>query len=298
MWAKPEINRPEFINNNYDIEGAGPRMLHIGLNKPEFYLSNLDIAGSQPNGTRFVTNRQPSNPLNPSYKLPTFEYVPPEPVAFRRDPLATEDIDGAQPAKRREYMPRVSLSTADIRGARPRVAYYKKTPHNYIDYNDVTRTQWTSSRLTNPLDPRYTLVDESSGHFTKVREMIKANTSYGEIAGAKPAGLPNEVKDRVYGTQDINGAQADTKNAGAFTWMKRRQVRPANKTDDIPGGQADTLRRCVSTTRQSNPLVPDYQVPGAAEGFNVMNDPYGQAASSMGVANYQKAKEVGVEGMV
>ena len=78
--------------------------------------------------------------------------------------------------------------------------YYKKTPYNYIDYTDVTRTAWTSSRVTNPLDPRYTVIDESSGHFTKVRDMMITNTSYGEIAGSRPAALREAKRDGTYGT--------------------------------------------------------------------------------------------------
>ena len=156
-------------------------MLHVGLNKPEFYLTNRDIPGSWPNMTKFVTKREPSNPLEPTYKLASFEYIPPEPVPFKRDPLAVDDIEGAQAARRREYAARSNITTADISGAQPRQPYYKKTPHNYIDYNDVTRTAWTSSRVTNPLEPRYTITDDSEGHFTKVREMMKANSSYGEI---------------------------------------------------------------------------------------------------------------------
>ena len=61
------------------------------------------------------------------------------------------------------------MKTADIPGARPIDRYYKKTPHNYIDYNDVTRGAWVSTRHTNPLEPVYSHVDDSSGHFTKVR---------------------------------------------------------------------------------------------------------------------------------
>ena len=85
VWAAPEINKPEFILNNHDIEGSGPRMLHCQLNKPEFNLTNRDIQGSWPKWNQFNTGREPSNPLEPKYKLPSFEYVPPEPLPFRRD---------------------------------------------------------------------------------------------------------------------------------------------------------------------------------------------------------------------
>ena len=74
-------------------------MLHVGLNKPEFSLTNSDIKGSQPMQNKFVTTRQPSNPLNPSYKLANFTYVPPEPIPYKRNQMEIDDIDGARPTK-------------------------------------------------------------------------------------------------------------------------------------------------------------------------------------------------------
>ena len=54
MWAKKEVNRPEFNLVNEDILGSGPRMLHVGLNnKPEFYLTNADIASTKAQIVRF-----------------------------------------------------------------------------------------------------------------------------------------------------------------------------------------------------------------------------------------------------
>ena len=85
VWAAPEINKPEFILANHDIEGAGPRQLHVELNKPRFNLTNRDIQGSWPSWNKFVTGREPCNPLEPKYKLASFEYVPPEPIPFKRD---------------------------------------------------------------------------------------------------------------------------------------------------------------------------------------------------------------------
>lgn len=72
VWAKKEVNKPEFCLNNYDIEGAGPRVLHVGLNKEYFYLTNSDIEGSKPQWNKFKTTREPSNPLNPVYRLQSF----------------------------------------------------------------------------------------------------------------------------------------------------------------------------------------------------------------------------------
>ena len=99
-------------------------------------------------------------------------------------------------------------------------------------------------------------------------------------------------------TADISGAQADSKNCGSFTWMKRRQVRVICTNDDIEGSKADTLKKCATTKRNCDPLNPDYQLPGHSEGFNLMNDPYAMNMSSMGPANFKKAQFEGVKRMM
>ena len=99
---------------NEDIEGSGPRMLHIGLNKPEFNLTNADIEGSKTQVQKFVTKREPANPLNPVYKLASFTYVPPDPPKFIRDGLEIGDIEGSRPLVKKEFAARDSLNCFDI----------------------------------------------------------------------------------------------------------------------------------------------------------------------------------------
>ena len=108
---------------NDDIEGSGPRMLHIGLNKPEYNLTNSDIDGSKTQVFKFVTTREPSNPLNPVYKLPKFTYVPPEPPKFVRDAMLVDDIDGSKPTVKKQFDPRDTLNCFDIQGAAARKPY-------------------------------------------------------------------------------------------------------------------------------------------------------------------------------
>ena len=54
--------------------------------------------------------------------------------------MAVDDIVGAKAIRGTVFGPRESLVTSDIPGAKRVEPYYKKTPHNYIDYTDVTRT--------------------------------------------------------------------------------------------------------------------------------------------------------------
>ena len=92
-------------------------MLHVGLNKPEFNLTNADIEGTKTQIVKFVTNRAPSNPLNPVYKLQSFTYIAPEPLKFVRDAMLVDDIEGSKPLVKKQYAPRDTLNCFDIQGA-------------------------------------------------------------------------------------------------------------------------------------------------------------------------------------
>lgn len=96
---------------------------------------------------------------------------------------------------------------------------------------------------------------------------------------------------------DIVGAQKNTRNKGAFTWMDRRQTRATNETKDILGGQADTLKRAPVGKRNVNPLEPNYFYPGATENINTVNDPYGERTNSMSAANFKTATNFGVKAL-
>jgi len=67
-------------------------------------------------------------------------------------------------------------------------------------------------------------------------------------------------------TQDILGATSGSKGLGVFAEVHvRRDVRPINKTDDITGAQADSLKKRTTTNRHLSPLDPQYQFPGHTE---------------------------------
>ena len=48
IFARDDVNKPEFNLNNLDIEGSGPRLLHVALNKQHYNLTNDDIKGTKP----------------------------------------------------------------------------------------------------------------------------------------------------------------------------------------------------------------------------------------------------------
>lgn len=100
---------------------------------------------------------------------------------------------------------------------------------------------------------------------------------------------------RALDNDDIAGTKANSKNAGPFTWVQRKDVREINKTDDITGAAPDTLKKAPVTNRSINPLNPTYQYLGASEApIDSLNDPFGAKVSSMGPANFKKCQEQGV----
>lgn len=226
--------------------------------------------------------------------------MPPEPPKFIRDGMKIDDIEGSRPIVKKEFAPRDTLNCFDIQGAQAKKSNTrtKKGDYDNIAYNDVTGKKWASKRQTNPLDPTYSVWDEMLCEFGKKAETIKFNSSYGAIPGGKPAGLPRAVSGvRNLNTQDIDGAQQDTRNKGAFTWMDRRQTRSINVTSDIAGCQADTLKRAFVGKRNLNPLEPNYFYPGDAENANNVNDPFGEKTCSMSAANFKTAVNFGVKAL-
>lgn len=106
----------------------------LELNKPEYNLSNADIPNSKPQSHRFKTNRPPSNPLNPEYKLSQVEYRPPTPPKFIRDHITNDDIEGAKPAVKKYFQTRDVLGVDDISGAKSK-GVYLRTNSEYDSLN-------------------------------------------------------------------------------------------------------------------------------------------------------------------
>ena len=67
------VNKPDFMNQNWDIDRAGPRALHMNLYKAETNLATNDIEGANPQCNRFKSTRTTNDPLNPTYNLSKVE---------------------------------------------------------------------------------------------------------------------------------------------------------------------------------------------------------------------------------
>jgi hypothetical protein len=100
-------------------------------------LTNEDIIGSKPNCVKFKSTRDPSNPLNPQYKLASFQYVPPPPPKFIRDSIQHDDVVGSKPKVKVVTKTRDIMSTVDIEGSSPKKPHQRKELYDYIGYNEV-----------------------------------------------------------------------------------------------------------------------------------------------------------------
>lgn len=62
---------------------------------------NEDIPGSKPDCVKFKTARNSCNPLNPVYKLQSFEVIPAPIPKFIRDAFDCADIAGSRPKQKK-----------------------------------------------------------------------------------------------------------------------------------------------------------------------------------------------------
>ena len=256
LHGSKQVSKPEFTNTNWDIDRSGPRALHIGLYKQETNLLTSDIQGAAPQIVKFQSKRQGNDPLNPQYNLSKVEVRPATPPKFIRDAMAIDDIDKSRP--KADVMAgratREVMKIDDIEGTRALPRHRPRQNSNGFttyDYTDVTKIERKSKRCSNPLDPTYTITDESGQH-----------VEIGAVAGSKPARMPDPPKDRSqYGgslnTGDIAGAQTSTKGLGVFANVQRRSDQMNSTSLDtktVMGAQSGTLLKGPKTNRQGNPL--------------------------------------------
>lgn len=79
-------------------------------------------------------------------------------------------------------------------------------------------------------------------------------------------------------TGDIKGAQHGTKMQGNFHDRSRSYWVNTNNTQDVPGAQPMTLQKGITSDRKTNPLAPEYTLPGSKEVRE--NDVYGGSSMS------------------
>jgi len=242
------LNKTDYINKTDDIEKCNSRVWHFELNKPEYNLTNKDIAGTSPKYEKFSSKRTPHNPLEPNYKLQKYEKLPYDNPKFIRDTLNTKDIPGSSPKNYQIWKTRKNENNFNI----------KKSPinkdnlnnYNYMDYSDISKKKFKTSRNINPLDPVYDVKFENKpiGPIDK----SKPNPLYG-LVYLNPINLK---------TDDIIGAQNGTLNKiNKFSNTQTNNL----IISDIPGALSGSLKKHIVTNRQSNPVCPEYEMPGHSD---------------------------------
>lgn len=212
----------------------------------------------------FESTRTPSNPLEPVYRLPSFQPMPPPEPKFIRDSIAVKDIEKAAPKPQIQYkFLRESNYIGDIAGAQPKLPPAISPPNYQYDVRDINYDKdlvFKTSRVSNSLEPRYKYVTEHGQ---------KAEENYGEVIGSTPKRRhPIEVNKHtnfILHCEDIEGAAASTKGNPVIINKSRREFRITNKVDDVEGAFSGSLKKGIVTRRHLNPVDPTYLMPGNKE---------------------------------
>ena len=244
----------------------GPRKLYDtgGLNRPlDLSLTTEDIEGAQPRKKGFTTKRC-VDPLQPVYKLPSFQL---QPIAVPADPVGTiptnftDDISGCKPrraTRARSDMGR-GLDVSDIDYAQPHFRreirpHQTKQGSGSLDVSDINNagTRPLGTRETNPLDPVYHISENNMWS----RDTTLRSIDIGPIDKGKPRRLIPEkcssTKGNITGTrpQRYVGALAQS-SVGDATIDEWNKPMPT-------ASRAASLKRGIVTLRSTNPLDPNY----------------------------------------
>ncbi|OMJ92055.1 hypothetical protein SteCoe_5260 [Stentor coeruleus] len=242
------LNKPEYINQTQDIEKAYPKQLHQKLRKPNLSLEISDIEGTKSRHLEFTTNRV-VNPLNPVYKLPSYETRAVTPPKFIRDTLMNDDIEGSKPKKVDKWQTRDQISIKDIDGARAKLQHQMIKP-DFMDPKDIIAKGFVSKRSTNPLEPEY-LARNEQGNIETI----------GFIEGSKSKNIINTTNPghrRNLDCADIEGSKSNTVGQGQFQSKNRNYKKKLVDASDIEGTAASSYKKGIKTNRVTNPLEPKY----------------------------------------
>jgi len=255
--SKPFLKYTQYTNKpNFhvpdDIGGAKPKQLMRTTNAPDYTLYHDDIEGSKPKPSTFKTTRV-VDPLNPDYKLPSYQSAKAPEPKFIKDPMAIDDIKGTRTQPRTKFEPRDTMNVQDIEGTtvgwRPRHARVTKEgpTRDLMNIKDITDGGFKSQRVTDPLRPSYVV-----NNMRIEDDMVKS----------QPKKLPKGKNDPFYSliTEDIEGTKPGWKppHETCPPMSQRRHWRNTNFVGDIDGTSANTVKHAICTNRMVNPLNPAY----------------------------------------
>ena len=255
--------RPDPLDTS-DIEGAQSRKSMPRTRTVHPSMSNLDIAGSTPSFAnshgRFTSARR-IDPLNPQYGLPTADYVPPPQP---REP--PKELLWTLPQETRTSATRAIMDWSDVDGFHTNHKFMRDVPtrQQFLATADISGPQFLSeapsTRRVDPLEPNYVYdggpygeVDTKSKKYGSMFPR-KDEEAFGLMTKDISAGFSSSNPKATYllstrtinRTDDITGAQADTKGAGPQIWRKPGKdpatcyEKETNRTWDIDGAVAGT----------------------------------------------------------
>lgn len=202
------------------------------------------------------------NPLEPRYNLPTFTPEKIEIPKFIRDSMEIKDIEGAQPRKYFKWKTGRPFVLEEIEGTKPKKPKERRANYSSYDYSDVTNFKFITKRCLNPLEPIYELKYGNGEDYI-----------HGKIEGNEPMTYPPIIYADPFNlkTTDIIGTQIGSKNK-----LNRFSSENYNLIiDDIEGSKSGSLRKGINGKRMTNPLQPEYDLPGNLEFIGKDYNPYG-----------------------
>jgi hypothetical protein len=160
------------------------------------------------------------------------------------------------------------MDCTDIEGTKKKKTKIRQTYYSNINYEDVTHNKFKTSRHTDPNEPVYEVKYKNGYYFYKFRESYV----YGKIEKSKPQTNypffhPDPLNMKI---SDIEGAQFGSRNKIS----KFQSLYSGMHITDLPDARSSSLKKGIVTQRNTNPLDPNYVLPGSKQIIIPENNPY------------------------
>lgn len=248
----------------FQISGPRTHYPQIGLNRPlDLSLTTEDIDGARPRRRAFTTKRC-TDPLDPYYKLPSYEECPPVESPQPIGTIPTNyvgDIEKCHPraVHRARAVSNDSLNISDIPFAKPG---YRRSHHlriatrfpDQLSVQDINEggSRHLKARNTNPLDPVYEISTKNTW-----KGGNEGSGSIGPIEMSKPRSRVN-LSSPAHVQEKIEGSSPQ-RFVGCIAQSSLGECGITRPPAPLPSGsRSGSLKRGVVTKRTTNPLDPNY----------------------------------------
>ena len=251
------MERPDSLDTS-DIDGAQSRPLPVRRTMHPFN-TNLDIGSSSPYAFSQPKSGRMTDALNPDYKMPSFTPHPTPPMTAS----AARDVLWTLPQRDWRPEPRRMDEWSDAEKYGRQHLFRKNVPtRSSLQVTDITGPQFRFEerrwRKTDPLLPVYLYDGAPIDHVRTHRPHYGSQfprTEYEDFALKTDDILTEKVYNREYPkvliktrlvnrTDDITGAQADTRCSAPKLWKVKDPAMSAekltNRVMDIDGAVAGT----------------------------------------------------------